>query len=60
MHSFDSAGEQPDFDYPRLMEIISRSSYRGILAIEWEGKNLKPIEGVKASQALLQRSLSKA
>ena len=60
MHSFDSAGGQPDFDYPRLMEIISRSSYRGILAIEWEGKNLKPIEGVKASQALLQRSLSKA
>lgn len=57
MHSFDSAGNQPDFDYPRLMKMITESGFKGILAIEWEGKNLKPIEGVKASQALIAKSL---
>lgn len=57
MHSFDDAGNQPDFDYPRLMKMISESDYSGYLAIEWEGTALQPIEGVKASQRLINRSL---
>jgi sugar phosphate isomerase/epimerase len=57
MHSFDEAGNQPDFDYPRLMKIIADSGFKGILAIEWEGKKLQPIEGVKASRKLIETSL---
>lgn len=57
MHSFDEEGNQPDFDYPRLIEMIAKSAYRGYLAIEWEGKKLDPVPGVKASQALLARCL---
>jgi sugar phosphate isomerase/epimerase len=57
MHSFDGNGNQPDFDYPRLMKMISESDYSGYLAIEWEGRSLQPVEGVKASQALIKRSL---
>ena len=59
MHSFDKDGNQPDFDYPRLMKMISDSKYSGYLAIEWEGRALEPVEGVKASQALISRSLAK-
>lgn len=58
MHSFDDAGNQPDFDYPRLMKTIVASSFRGILAIEWEGHALQPVPGVKASQALIAKSLA--
>jgi sugar phosphate isomerase/epimerase len=58
MHSFDTAGNQPDFDYPRLMRMISDSEYEGILAIEWEGRELEPIPGVHASKKLIQKSLS--
>lgn len=58
MHSFDEAGNQPDFDYPRLMKMIVGSDYKGILAIEWEGSKLQPIPGVKASQALIAKSLA--
>ena len=50
MHSFDDKGNQPDFDYSRLMKIIDKAGYRGILAIEWEGHKLKPVPGVKASK----------
>ena len=57
MHSFDQDGNQPDFDYPRLMKMIKQSKYKGILAIEWEGSALKPIPGVKASKKLIERSL---
>ena len=60
MHSFDEAGNQPDFDYSRLMKMIVNSKYKGIIAIEWEGSKLKPIEGVKASQKLLAKSLQAA
>lgn len=55
MHSFDAAGNQPDFDYPRLMKMIADSGFKGILAIEWEGRNLEPIAGVQASKALIQK-----
>ncbi len=58
MHSFNEAGNQPDFDYPRLIKMIADSDYRGYLAIEWEGTRLQPIEGVKASQRLLEKSLA--
>ena len=47
MHSFDKEGNQPDFDYPRLMKMIKQSKYKGILAIEWEGRALEPIPGSK-------------
>lgn len=60
MHSFDENGKQPDFDYDRLMKMIVASKYRGILAIEWEGRKLKPIEGVKASQKLIADALKQA
>ncbi|MEM7700144.1 MAG: TIM barrel protein [Verrucomicrobiota bacterium] len=57
MHSFDESGNQPDFDYPRLVKMISDSDYSGYLAIEWEGKKLEPVPGVKASRAIIERSL---
>ncbi len=60
MHSFDDEGNQPDFDYPRLMKMIAKSDYKGMLAIEWEGSKLEPIPGVKASKALIEKSLAAA
>ena len=58
MHSFDKNGNQPDFDYPRLMKMIKQSAYKGILAIEWEGSALEPVAGVRASKKLIEKSLA--
>ncbi len=60
MHSFDKEGNQPDFNYNRLMKMIKGSKYKGILAIEWEGSALEPIPGVKASKKLIEKSLAAA
>ncbi|MFZ9838142.1 MAG: sugar phosphate isomerase/epimerase family protein [Opitutaceae bacterium] len=57
-HEFDAAGNQVEFDYFRLMRIIAESSFRGIVAIEWEGKQLDPVAGVHASKKLIERALA--
>ena len=59
MHSFNKEGKQPDFDYDRLAKMIVASKYKGYIAIEWEGRALKPVEGVKASQKLIIESFAK-
>jgi L-ribulose-5-phosphate 3-epimerase len=59
MHSFDDKGAQPDFDYDRLAKMITSSGYKGYIAIEWEGRKLKPIEGVNASKKLIIESFAK-
>jgi hypothetical protein len=37
------------------MKTVVDSGFNGIVAIEYEGKKLAPVEGVKATQKLLQR-----
>jgi len=59
MHSFDDKGLQPDFDYNKLAKMIVDSNYKGYIAIEWEGRKLKPIPGVKASKKLIKESFAK-
>ena len=38
----------------RLMNMIKRLEYKGILAIEWEGSSLEPVPGVLASKKLIE------
>jgi sugar phosphate isomerase/epimerase len=55
-HEFDAAGNQVEFDYFRLMKIVAAARFRGIVAIEWEGKKLDPVAGVHASKKLIERA----
>jgi hypothetical protein len=57
-HEFDAAGNQVEFDYFRLMKLIADSGFRGIVAIEWEGKQLDAVAGVHASKKLIERALA--
>ena len=51
---FNEDGSQKEFDYPRLMKIIKDSGFKDLIAIEYEGKNLPEVEGVKAMQKILK------
>lgn len=33
MHSFDATGNQPEFDYLRLIKMVSDFGFKGIMAI---------------------------
>jgi len=57
-HDFDKQGDEKRFDYDRLMKIVVESGFEGIVAIEYEGSRLSPVEGVTATQKLLQRALA--
>jgi sugar phosphate isomerase/epimerase len=54
-HDFDSGGNEVGFDYVRLMKTVVDSGFNGIVSIEYEGKELPPVEGVRATQKLLER-----
>jgi sugar phosphate isomerase/epimerase len=56
-HEFHPDGNQVDFDYSRLMRIIVEAKFRGVIALEWEGKLLPPVDGTRASQRLVERTL---
>ncbi len=47
-YTFDSTGYEIALNYPRIIDIILKSGYRGHLSIEYEGAG-DPIEGVRQS-----------
>ncbi len=52
--SFDSRGEDPDFDTARVMELFKEARYTGLFGIEYEGKG-DDHDGVLRSRELLER-----
>lgn len=52
-HDFDEEGNETTKDYYKLLKIVKDSGFRGIIGIEYEGRNLSPDEGVKATKELL-------
>ena len=54
-HDFDEQGNETTIDYLRMMKIVLDAGYRGYVGIEYEGPNLSPPEGIKATKALLER-----
>ncbi len=54
-HDFDNAGNETRTDYPRIMKLVLDSGYRGYVGIEYEGGKLGEMEGIRATQKLLER-----
>lgn len=57
-HNFDKYGNEIEFDYFRLINIIVDSGFSGIIAIEYEGQETPPIEGVQATKTLINKAIS--
>ncbi len=54
-NDFNRRGNEANLDYPRLLKSIQAANFHGIIAIEYEGTKLAPIEGIRATQTLLER-----
>ena len=59
-HDFDDNGNEINTDFERMMQIVRDAGYTGYVGIEYEGKNLGEVEGIKATQALLERVFTAA
>lgn len=56
-YDFDGNGTQPLLDYKRLIGIVKASGFKGYIGIEYEGIYQPEEEGVRNTQALLQKYL---
>ena len=54
-YGFDDKGNETTIDYRRMMKIVLAAGYKGYVGIEFEGKEMSKIDGVKATKALLEK-----
>lgn len=54
-NDFDSAGNETNTDYPRMLGLVKAAGYRGFIGIEYEGSVLSEPDGIRATKALLER-----
>jgi len=55
---FDADGNETVIDYVKMMKIISESKYKGYIDVEYEGNKLSEDEGIKASIALIKKTIA--
>lgn len=55
-YAFDERGNETTINYLRMLRLIKESGYSGHLGIEYEGTRLGEPEGIRATQALLERT----
>jgi sugar phosphate isomerase/epimerase len=52
----DETGLETKLDFPRLIEnVVDKHGYNGYIGIEYEGKRLDEIEGIRRAKALLEK-----
>ena len=54
---FDQAGNETKIDFARMGRLIAESKFRGVIAIEWLGKSMGPVEGIRQTAALIRKHL---
>lgn len=54
-NDFDDQGNEVHTDYEKMLKIVTGAGYHGYVGVEYEGRKLSEIDGVKATKALLER-----
>jgi sugar phosphate isomerase/epimerase len=54
-YAFDERGEETTIDFARMLKIVLDSGYSGYVGIEFEGDGVSEREGIRKTQALLER-----
>lgn len=57
-HDFDENGNEIHTDYVKMFEIVKAAGYNGHVGIEYEGKELGEVEGIKKTKALLEKTFA--
>ncbi len=54
-YDFDAAGNETTIDFARMLGLVKSAGYRGWIGVEYEGERLPEPDGIRATQALLER-----
>ena len=52
-HDFDTAGNEINTDYLRMLQLVKQSGYTGFIGVEYEGNKMNEIDGILATKNLL-------
>ncbi len=52
-YDFNEEGQETTIDFAQMLEIVKEAGYTGFIGVEYEGENLSPEEGIKATRDLL-------
>ena len=55
-YEFDKDGNETAIDYYELLKNIKNSNYDGFIGIEYEGEQMPPSEGIKATKKLMEKA----
>ena len=55
-YDFDAQGNETFTDFGRMMRIVLDAGYRGYVGVEYEGREIEDIEGIRLTKALLERT----
>jgi L-ribulose-5-phosphate 3-epimerase len=54
-YAFNANGNETTIDYTRIMKIVRDAGYRGYVGIEFEGRGMEEVDGIRATLKLLER-----
>ncbi|MDB4570774.1 sugar phosphate isomerase/epimerase, partial [Akkermansiaceae bacterium] len=54
-HDFDDKGEETKTDFRKALKIVMAQKFHGWIGVEYEGKTLSEVDGIKATKALLEK-----
>ena len=54
-NDFNSDGEETNTDYYKMMNIVLSEGYSGYVGIEYEGRSLDEMSGIRATKKLLEK-----
>lgn len=52
-HDFNESGDEIKTDYRRMLQIVKDAKFNGYIGIEYEGKTLSEMDGIRATKNLL-------
>ena len=52
-NDFDENGDEKTIDYMKMLKMVKSFGYTGYIGVEYEGKRLSEVEGIKATRDLL-------
>lgn len=55
---FDADGNEVNSDFKRILDIVKSSGFKGYIGIEYEGSELSEYDGIRATKALLDKTIA--
>ncbi|WP_422359090.1 sugar phosphate isomerase/epimerase family protein [Reichenbachiella sp.] len=57
-HDFDENGNEIHSDFAKMLKIVKSAGFKGYIGVEYEGEKLSEYEGIKATKALLEKTIA--